>query len=148
MIKTLTSRAGTFARNRVERELCTGTSNSVCPGLGGGELSPVGKANQSCVQVATPYQLLTISSMQHLSCKTLVLKSTGVLTKGNKTAYLLSQDTFEEMPESFKEKLSSSVAAHLNRVLRKIDMDLFLPLLLEMILLKVKHAEENIADVR
>ncbi|XP_015765613.1 PREDICTED: E3 ubiquitin-protein ligase RNF213-like [Acropora digitifera] len=57
------------------------------------------------------------------------------------------QETFEEMPEFFKEKLSSSVAAHLNRVLRKIDMDLFLPLLLEMILLKVKHAEENIADM-
>ena len=78
----------------------------------------------------------------------MVLKSTGVLTKGNKTAYLLFQETFEEMPEFFKEKLSSSVAAHLNRVLRKIDMDLFLPLLLEMILLKVKHAEENIADMR
>ena len=115
---------------------------------GGGKLSPVGKATQSCVQVATPHQLLTISAMQHLSYKTMVLKSTGVLTKGNKTAYLLFQETFEEMPEFFKEKLSSSVAAHLNRVLRKIDMDLFLPLLLEMILLKVKHAEENIADMR
>ena len=78
----------------------------------------------------------------------MVLKSTGVLTKSNKTAYLLFQETFEEMPEFFKDKLSPSVAGHLNRVLRKIDMDLFLPLLLEMILLKVKHAEENIADMR
>ncbi|XP_015765616.1 PREDICTED: uncharacterized protein LOC107344475 [Acropora digitifera] len=57
------------------------------------------------------------------------------------------QEPFEEMPEFLKGKLSSSNAAHLNRVLRKIDMELFLPRLLEMILLKVKHAEENIADM-
>jgi len=57
------------------------------------------------------------------------------------------QEPFEEMPEFLKEKLSSSDAAHLNRVLRKIDMELFLPRLLEMILLKVKRAEENIADM-
>ena len=37
--------------------------------------------------------------------------------------------------------------AHLNRVLRKIDMELFLPLLMEVILLKVKYAKENIADM-
>lgn len=52
------------------------------------------------------------------------------------------------MPDIFKEKLSSSDVAHLNRVLRKIDMDVFLPHLLEMILLNVKHAEENIATMR
>jgi len=52
------------------------------------------------------------------------------------------------MPEMFKEKLSSSDMAHLNRVLRKIDMDVFLPHLLETILLNVKHAEENIATMR
>ncbi|KAK2553290.1 E3 ubiquitin-protein ligase rnf213-alpha [Acropora cervicornis] len=46
------------------------------------------------------------------------------------------QEPFEEMPEFLKGKLSSSDAAHLNRVLRKIDMELFLPRLLEMILLK------------
>ena len=52
------------------------------------------------------------------------------------------------MPDIFQEKLSSSDVAHLNRVLRKIDMDVFLPHLLEMILLNVKHAEENIATMR
>ena len=93
--------------------------------------------------------------MQHLSCKAMVVKSTGILTKGKKTANLgtLSQSSsfqepFEEMPEFLKGKLSSSDAAHLNRVLRNIDMELFLPRLLEMILLNVKHAEENITDMR
>ncbi|XP_074628909.1 E3 ubiquitin-protein ligase rnf213-alpha-like isoform X2 [Acropora palmata] len=57
------------------------------------------------------------------------------------------QEPFEEMPGFLKTKLSSSDAAHLNRVLRKIDMEQFLPLLLEMILLNVKHAEENIAEM-
>ena len=52
------------------------------------------------------------------------------------------------MPGFLKTKLSFSDAAHLNRVLRKIDMEHFLPLLLEMILLNVKHAEENIAEMR
>ena len=52
------------------------------------------------------------------------------------------------MSDVFKVKLSSSVAGHLNRVLRKIDMEHFLPQLLEMILLKVKHADENVADMR
>lgn len=52
------------------------------------------------------------------------------------------------MPEFLKAKLSSSDAAHLNRVLWKIDMERFLPVLLEMILLNVKHAEENIAEMR
>jgi len=57
------------------------------------------------------------------------------------------QEPFEEMPGFLKTKLSFSDAAHLNRVLRKIDMEHFLPLLLEMILLNVKHAEENIAEM-
>ena len=52
------------------------------------------------------------------------------------------------MPEFVKAKLSCSEVAHLNSVLRKIDMERFLPLLLEMILLNVKHAEENIAEMR
>ena len=119
------------------------------------ELSLVGKATQSCFQGAAPDQLSTISFMQHLSCKAVVVKSTGILTKGKKTANLNAlsnssafQEPFEEMPEFFKGKLSKSDAGHLNRVLRKIDMELFLPRLLEMILLKVKHAEENTADMR
>ncbi|XP_068735057.1 LOW QUALITY PROTEIN: E3 ubiquitin-protein ligase rnf213-alpha-like [Montipora capricornis] len=58
-----------------------------------------------------------------------------------------NQEPFEEMSDVFKVKLSSSVAGHLNRVLRKIDMEHFLPQLLEMILLKVKHADENVADM-
>lgn len=52
------------------------------------------------------------------------------------------------MSDTFKEKLSSSDVAQLNRILRKIDMDLFLPLLLEMVLLNVKHAKENIVSMR
>ena len=52
------------------------------------------------------------------------------------------------MSDIFKEKLSSSDVAQLNRILRKIDMDLFLPLLLEMVLLNVKHAKENIVSMR
>ena len=65
-----------------------------------------------------------------------------------KICLALFQEPFEQMPDVFKEKLSSTDVAHLNRVLRKIDMDLFLPRLLEMILLKVKHAEENVATMR
>ena len=128
--------------------------NRICPGLIG-ELSPVCKSTQSCFQGATPDHLSTVSFMQHLSCKAMVVKSTGILTKGKKTANLdtLShsfsfQEPFEEMPEFFKGRLTSNDASHLNRVLRKIDMERFLPLLLEMILLKVKHAEENTADMR
>ena len=52
------------------------------------------------------------------------------------------------MSDVFKEKLSSSDVAQLNRILRKIDMDLFLPRLLEMVLLNVKHAKENIVSMR
>ena len=52
------------------------------------------------------------------------------------------------MRDVFKEKLSSSSLAHLNRVLRRIDMDLFLPTLLEMILLNVKQAGDEIATMR
>ncbi|XP_068731195.1 E3 ubiquitin-protein ligase rnf213-alpha-like [Montipora capricornis] len=58
-----------------------------------------------------------------------------------------NQEPFEEMSDVFKVKLSSIVAGHLNRVLRNIDMEHFLPQLLEMILLKVKHADENVADM-
>lgn len=61
---------------------------------------------------------------------------------------VLFQEPFEQMSVIFKEKLSSSALAHLNRVLRKIDMDQFMPHLLEMILLKVKHADENVATMR
>ena len=53
------------------------------------------------------------------------------------------------MSDIFKEKLrSSEVAAQLNDKLRKIDMDSFLPQLLEMILLKVKHAKESDVSMR
>ena len=52
------------------------------------------------------------------------------------------------MPDVFKERLSSSDLAHLNRVLRKIDMDLFLPQLLEIILLNVKKHGESISTMR
>ena len=58
-------------------------------------------------------------------------------------ASTLLQEPFEQMSDIFKEKLSSSDVAQLNRTLRKIDMDSFLPRLLEMILLKVKHAKES-----
>ncbi|KAJ7339392.1 hypothetical protein OS493_005787 [Desmophyllum pertusum] len=57
------------------------------------------------------------------------------------------QEPFEEMPDVFMERLGSSDLAHLNRVLRKIDMDLFLPQLLEMILLNVKNDAENISTM-
>ncbi|KAJ7339378.1 hypothetical protein OS493_005772 [Desmophyllum pertusum] len=57
------------------------------------------------------------------------------------------QEPFEEMPDVFMERLGSSDLAHLNRELRKIDMDLFLPQLLEMILLNVKNVAENISTM-
>ena len=66
----------------------------------------------------------------------------------NKNSPILFQEPFEQMSDIFKEKLSSSEVAHLNRTLRKIDMDLFLPHLLEMILLNVKHAKENVTSMR
>ena len=65
-----------------------------------------------------------------------------------KICLALFQEPFNQMPDVFKETLRSSDVAHLNRVLRKIDMELFLPRLLEMILLKVKHAKENVATMR
>lgn len=52
------------------------------------------------------------------------------------------------MSDIFKEELSSSQAEHLNRALRTVDMHMFLPQLLEMILLNVQHAEENVATMR
>ncbi|XP_020630788.1 E3 ubiquitin-protein ligase rnf213-alpha-like [Orbicella faveolata] len=58
-----------------------------------------------------------------------------------------NQEPFEQMPDIFKGRLSSSDLAHLNRVLRKIDMDLFLPQLLEMILLNVQKDGENISTM-
>ena len=58
------------------------------------------------------------------------------------------QEPFEQMPEVFKEKLSSSEQASLNRVLRKIDMDIFLPQLLQIILLDVKKYGETISTMR
>ena len=67
--------------------------------------------------------------------------------KFNKSSTLF-QEPFEQMSDIFKEKLSSSDVAQLNRILRKIDMDLFLPRLLEMVLLNVKHAKENIVSMR
>ena len=68
-------------------------------------------------------------------------------SKFNKSSTLF-QEPFEQMSDIFKEKLSSSDLAQLNRILRKIDMDLFLPRLLEMVLLNVKHAKENIVSMR
>ena len=52
------------------------------------------------------------------------------------------------MSDIFKEKLSSSDVAQLNRTFRKIDMDSFLPRLLEMILLNLKHAKESDLSMR
>ena len=68
-------------------------------------------------------------------------------SKVNKSSTLF-QEPFEQMSDIFKEKLSSSDVAQLNRILRKIDMDLFLPRLLEMVLLNVKHVKENIVSMR
>ena len=58
------------------------------------------------------------------------------------------QEPFEQLPDVFKEKLSSSEKASLNRVLRKIDMDIFLPQLLQIILLNVKKDGETISTMR
>ena len=52
------------------------------------------------------------------------------------------------MSDIFKEKLSSKDVAQLYDTLRKIHMDSFLPRLLEMILLKVKHAKESDVSMR
>ena len=60
----------------------------------------------------------------------------------------LFQEPFEQLPDVFKEKLSSSEKASLNRVLRKVDMDIFLPQLLQIILLNVKKDGETISTMR
>ncbi|XP_022800358.1 E3 ubiquitin-protein ligase rnf213-alpha-like [Stylophora pistillata] len=57
------------------------------------------------------------------------------------------QEPFEQLPDVFKEKLSTSEQASLNRVLRKIDMDIFLPQLLQIILLNVKKDGETISTM-
>ncbi|PFX19443.1 E3 ubiquitin-protein ligase RNF213 [Stylophora pistillata] len=56
-------------------------------------------------------------------------------------------EPFEQLPDVFKEKLSTSEQASLNRVLRKIDMDIFLPQLLQIILLNVKKDGETISTM-
>ena len=58
------------------------------------------------------------------------------------------QEPFEQLLDVFKEKLSSSEKTKLNRMLRKIDMDIFLPQLLQIILLNVKKDGERISTMR
>ena len=58
------------------------------------------------------------------------------------------QEPFEQLLDVFKEKLSSSEKTRLNRMLRKIDMDIFLPQLLQIILLNVKKDGERISTMR
>ena len=58
------------------------------------------------------------------------------------------QEPFEQLPDVFKEKLGSSEKTRLNRMLRKIDMDIFLPQLLQIILLNVKKDGETISTMR
>ena len=58
------------------------------------------------------------------------------------------QEPFEQLSDVFKEKLGSSEKTRLNRVLRKIDMDIFLPQLLQIILLNVKKDGETISTMR
>ena len=58
------------------------------------------------------------------------------------------QEPFEQLLDVFKEKLSSSEKTRLNRMLRKIDMDIFLPQLLQIILLNVKKDGETISTMR
>nr|XP_058970756.1 E3 ubiquitin-protein ligase rnf213-alpha-like [Pocillopora verrucosa] len=57
------------------------------------------------------------------------------------------QEPFEQLPDVFKEKLRSSEKGSLNSVLRKIDMDIFLPQLLQIILLNVKKDGETISTM-
>ena len=58
------------------------------------------------------------------------------------------QEPFEQLSDVFKEKLGLSEKARLNRVLRKIDIDVFLPQLLQIILLNVKKDGETISTMR
>ena len=58
------------------------------------------------------------------------------------------QEPFEQLLDVFKEKLSSIEKTRLNRMLRKIDMDIFLPQLLQIILLNVKKDGERISTMR
>ena len=58
------------------------------------------------------------------------------------------QEPFEQLLDVFKEKLSSSEKTRLNRMLRKIDMNIFLPQLLQIILLNVKKDGERISTMR
>ncbi|RMX46188.1 hypothetical protein pdam_00007847 [Pocillopora damicornis] len=57
------------------------------------------------------------------------------------------QEPFEQLSDVFKEKLGSGEKANLNRELRKIDMDIFLPQLLQIILLNVKKDGETISTM-
>ena len=58
------------------------------------------------------------------------------------------QEPFEQLSDVFKEKLGLSEKTRLNRVLRKIDMDIFLPQLVQIILLNVKKDGETISTMR
>ena len=57
------------------------------------------------------------------------------------------QEPFEQLSDVFKEELGSREKANLNRELRKIDMDIFLPQLLQIILLNVKKDGETISTM-
>lgn len=57
------------------------------------------------------------------------------------------QEPFEEMRDIFKEKLSKSEQSSLNRALRGIDMNIFLPILVEIILLNIPKEDENICTM-
>ena len=61
---------------------------------------------------------------------------------------LIFQEPFEQLPDVFKEKLGSSEKTRLDSVLRKTDMDIFLPQLLQIILLNVKKDGETISTMR
>ncbi|XP_022803330.1 E3 ubiquitin-protein ligase rnf213-alpha-like isoform X2 [Stylophora pistillata] len=57
------------------------------------------------------------------------------------------QEPFEQLSDAFKKKLSTKEQTTLSRVLRKIDMDIFLPQLLQIILLNVKKDGETISTM-
>ena len=51
------------------------------------------------------------------------------------------------MPEVFKVKLTANEKGNLSHAMRKINLNVFLPELLELIELKIKHEEENVQDM-
>ena len=58
-----------------------------------------------------------------------------------------SQDPFEEVPEIFKTEMSRTVTTHLSAALKKVNIELFLSKVVEVISLWLPQEDEQTGDM-